>query len=96
MTGTPDQPDEPDFSGLGEEADEAQRAADAVRAVLNWYTHRIAAERRAAAPDEDQVARWVAAREAAFEDFDRLPEAGPVEQGRLAEVYAARLRELES
>jgi hypothetical protein len=89
-------PDEPDFSRLGDEGDEAQRAVDALRAVLNWYAHRIAAERRAQVPDEDQVAQWTAAREAAFEDFDQLRQADPNEQARLAELYAGRLRELES
>ncbi|WP_031522665.1 hypothetical protein [Streptomyces sp. NRRL F-5123] len=93
MTGTPH---EPDFTGLEGEGDEAQQAADAVRAVLNWYTARIVAGRRAPVPDEEQIAQWTADREATFADLDRLPHADPAERSRLAELYAARLRELES
>jgi hypothetical protein len=91
VTGTPD---EPDFSGLDE--GEAQQAIDVVQAVLHWYTEQIAAERRAPLPDEERIAQLTAGRSAAYQDLERLEDAGPEEEDRLAALYAARLRELES
>jgi hypothetical protein len=86
-------PDEPDFSGL--EEGEVQQAVDIVQAVLHWYTEQIAAERRAPLPDEERIAQLTAGRAAAYRDLERLEEADPEEEDRLAALYAARLRELE-
>lgn len=47
-------------------------------------------------PDDDRIAQLTADREAAYADFDRLREADPGKRARLAVLYAARLRELES
>ncbi|MFE4822881.1 hypothetical protein ACFRFU_42000 [Streptomyces sp. NPDC056704] len=90
MSGTPD---EPDFSGL--EAGEAQQAVDIVQAVVAWYTEHITAERRAPLPDEDRIAQLTADRTAAYQDLTRLEDADSEEEGRLAALYAARLRQLE-
>ncbi|GGN41142.1 hypothetical protein [Streptomyces fuscichromogenes] len=91
MPGTPDQPD---FSGLG--GGEDQHAADIVREVVHWYTEQIAAERRAPLPDEERLAQLTAGRTAAYQDLQRLENADAAEEDRLAALYAARLRELES
>ncbi|MER6075899.1 hypothetical protein ABT187_45570 [Streptomyces sp. NPDC001817] len=93
MAGTPD---DRDFSGLSEQGGEADQALQSVRAVLTWYTSQIAAERRAPLPDEERIEQLTTARETVHEDLDRLREASTEERARLAEVYAARLRELES
>ncbi|WP_432171203.1 hypothetical protein [Streptomyces sp. 1222.5] len=89
----PDTPDEPDFSGLG---GGDRHAADIVQEVVHWYTEQIAAERRAPLPDEERLAQLTAGRTAAYEDLQRLEEADAQEEDRLAALYAARLRELES
>ncbi|MEV7980863.1 hypothetical protein [Streptomyces sp. NPDC086519] len=91
MPGTPDQPD---FSGLG--GGEDQHAADIVQEVVHWYTEQIAAERRAPLPDEERLAQLTAGRTAAYQDLQRLEDADSEEEDRLAALYAARLRELES
>ncbi|MEU3619817.1 hypothetical protein ABZ725_47160 [Streptomyces sp. NPDC006872] len=90
----PGTPDEPDFSGL--EEGEAQQAVDIVQAVVAWYTEKIAAERRAPLPDGERIAQLTADRTAAYQDLQRLEDADPEEEDRLAELYAARLRQLES
>lgn len=89
----PGTPDESDFSGL--EKGEGQRAVDIVQEVVHWYTEQIAAERRAALPDEDRIAQLTADRMAAYQDLERLDDADPAEEDRLAALYAARLRQLE-
>jgi len=86
-------PDEPDFSGL--EQGEAQQAVDIVQEVVAWYTEAISAERRAPLPDDERIARLTADRAAAYQDLARLEEADWQEEQRLAELYAARLRQLE-
>ncbi|MET7356672.1 hypothetical protein [Streptomyces mirabilis] len=86
-------PDEPDLSGL--EAGEVQQAVDIVQEVVHWYTEQITAERRAPLPDEDRIAQLTADRTAAYQDLARLEDAGPEEEDRLAELYTARLRQLE-
>jgi hypothetical protein len=83
-----------DFPGL--EGGEGPQAVDDVRAVVNWYTEQITGERRAPLPDDDRIAELTAQRKAAYADLRRLEEAGPQERERLAALYAARLRELES
>jgi hypothetical protein len=85
-------PDEPDFSGL--EGGEEQAAEDAVQEVVNWYNTQIIAERRAPVPDEERIEELKAGRQAALADKAQLATADPEEAGRIAAVYAARLREL--
>jgi hypothetical protein len=85
-------PEDRDFTGL--EGGETSQAYDHVRAVVSWYAERIARERRAPLPDEDQIERWTAERKAAHEDLKRLETADAQETARLAEAYAARRREL--
>lgn len=86
------EPDVPDFSGLRSEDEQA--AEDAVREVVRWYGARLRAERRAPVPDEERIAELKAGREAACADQAQLATADPEEAGRIAEIYAARLREL--
>lgn len=90
----PGTPEERDFTGL--EGGEAEQAYDHVRAVMAWFTARIARERRAPLPDEEKIAKWTAERTAAHEDLTRLESADEQEMACLAEVYAARRRELEA
>lgn len=89
----PNTSDEPDFSGL--EEGEAQQVVDIVQAVVAWYTEQIAAERRAPLPDGERIAQLTADRTAVYQDLQRLEDASPEEEDRLAELYAARLRQLE-
>ncbi|MDK0524870.1 hypothetical protein [Streptomyces sp. ML-6] len=85
-------PETPDFSGL--EGGEESQAADIVRDVVLWYSTRIAAERRAAVPDEELLKELKAGRQAALADQAQLATADPQEAARIAAVYAARLKEL--
>ncbi|MFE5516032.1 hypothetical protein ACFQ9J_36490 [Streptomyces sp. NPDC056529] len=85
-------PDVPDFSGL--EGDGEQDAADRVQDVVTWYSTRLAAERRAPVPDEERVEELAAGRRAALADQQQLATADAEEQARIAEVYAALLKEL--
>ncbi|RSS57486.1 hypothetical protein [Streptomyces sp. WAC01280] len=85
-------PDTPDFSGL--EGGEEQDADDAVQEVVNWYNAQLLAERRAPVPDEERVAELKAGREAALADGAQLATAASEEADRIAEIYAARLKEL--
>ncbi|MGW1619939.1 hypothetical protein [Streptomyces sp. NPDC002172] len=64
--------------------------------VVHWYTEQIAAERRAPLPDEERLAQLTAGRTAAYRDLQRLEDSDAQEEDRLAALYAARLRELES
>lgn len=89
MSGTPDKPD---FSGL--EGGEEQGAQDAVQEVVNWYNTQIIAERRAPVPDEERIEELKAGRQAALADQAQLATADLEEAGRIAAVYAARLRKL--
>ncbi|MFF9887643.1 MULTISPECIES: hypothetical protein [Streptomyces] len=82
----------PDFSGL--EGGEEQQAQDAVQEVVNWYNAQITKERRAALPDEDRIEELKAGRQAALADQAQLATADPEETGRIAALYAARLKEL--
>ncbi|WP_067252772.1 hypothetical protein [Streptomyces sp. DSM 15324] len=71
------------------------RPNDIVQEIVHWYTEQIAAERRAPLPDEERLAQLTAGRTAAYQDLQRLEDADP-EEDRLAVLYAARLRDLES
>ncbi|MEU4898870.1 hypothetical protein AB0B12_42000 [Streptomyces sp. NPDC044780] len=82
----------PDFSGL--DGGDEQQAADLVRDVVTWYSTQLVAERRAPVPDEHRVEELTAGRQAALEDQQRLDTADPRETERIAELYAARLKEL--
>ncbi|MET9572444.1 hypothetical protein ABZY34_25490 [Streptomyces virginiae] len=82
----------PDFSGL--EGGDEQQAADIVRDVVTWYSSQIAAENRAPVPDEERIEELKTGRQAALEDQQRLTTADPEETGRIASLYAARLKEL--
>uniref|UniRef100_UPI002F91A730 hypothetical protein n=1 Tax=Streptomyces sp. NBC_01553 TaxID=2975877 RepID=UPI002F91A730 len=85
-------PDIPDFSGL--EGGEEAQAAGIVRDVVLWYSTQIVAEHRAAVPDEERLEELKAGRQAALADQAQLATAAPQEAARIAEVYAARLKEL--
>ncbi|MFJ6252622.1 MULTISPECIES: hypothetical protein [unclassified Streptomyces] len=85
-------PDVPDFSGL--EADEEQAAVEDIQEVVNWYTAQLVAEHRAPVPDEERMEELKAGRQAALADQQQLATADPEETARIAEVYAARLKEL--
>ncbi|MGW0538154.1 hypothetical protein [Streptomyces sp. NPDC003032] len=81
-----------DFSGL--EGGEEQAAEEAIQEVVNWYSSQLLAERRAPVPDEERVEELKAGREAALADQAQLATADVEESGRIAAVYAARLKEL--
>lgn len=81
-----------DFSGL--EGGEEEAAEEAIQEVVNWYNIQLLAERRAPMPDEERIAELKASREAALADGAQLATADPEEAGRIAAVYAARLKEL--
>ncbi|MFB7031544.1 MULTISPECIES: hypothetical protein [Terrabacteria group] len=85
-------PDVPDFSGL--EGGEEQQAEDAVRAVISWYNTQLITEQRSPVFDEERIEKLRAGRQAALADQQQLATADPEEAARIAEVYAARLREL--
>ncbi|MGW6513226.1 hypothetical protein ACWGCP_37955 [Streptomyces niveus] len=86
-------PDVPDFSEL-DESDDHQAATDAVKEVVSWYNAQILAERRSPGAGEERLEELKAAREAALLDGARLATADPQEAGRIAALYAARLKEL--
>ncbi|GGV53456.1 hypothetical protein [Streptomyces spectabilis] len=88
MSGTPDS----DFSGL--EGGEEQAAEEAIQEVVNWYNAQLLAERRAPVPDEERIEELKGGREAALADAVQLATADPEEAGRVAAVYAARLKAL--
>ncbi|MEU5583091.1 hypothetical protein ABZ791_36460 [Streptomyces huasconensis] len=81
-----------DFSGL--EGGQEQAAEEAIQEVVNWYNTQLLAERRAPVPDEERVEELKVGREAALADQAQLATADAEESGRIAAVYAARLREL--
>ncbi|WP_328315503.1 hypothetical protein [Streptomyces sp. NBC_00388] len=85
-------PDIPDFSGL--QGGEEQAAEDAVQAVVHWYSTQIVAEHRTPVPDEERVDELKSARAGALADQAQLATADPEDAARLAEFYAARLKEL--
>ncbi|WP_436960770.1 hypothetical protein [Streptomyces sp. SudanB182_2057] len=61
---------------------------------MNWYNIQLLEERRASVPDEERMEELKAGREAALADGAQLATADPEESGRIAAVYAARLKEL--
>lgn len=72
-----------------------EAAAELVEKVIAWYSQRILAERRAGAAPE-ALRELAARRQACVEDRDRLEDADAKETARLAALYAARLKDLES
>lgn len=86
-------PDVPDFSEL-DDTDEHQAAMDAVKEVASWYNAQILAERRSPVTDEERIEELKAARAAALADGAQLATVDSHQAGRIAAVYAARLREL--
>ncbi|MGN5392511.1 hypothetical protein [Streptomyces sp. JL7001] len=82
----------PDFSGL--EGGEEHAAEDTIQEVVNWYNTQIISERRAAVPDDERIEELKAGREGALADQAQLATADPEEADRIADVYAARLKEL--
>ncbi|MFB7482955.1 hypothetical protein ACFUEM_32905 [Streptomyces anulatus] len=87
-------PDIPDFSGL--EGGEEQAAVEAIQEVVNWYSAQLLAEHRAPVPDEERLEELKAGRAAALADQAQLVTADPEEAGRVAALYAARLKELKA
>ncbi|MFD9047835.1 hypothetical protein [Streptomyces zaomyceticus] len=85
-------PDTPDFSDL--EGGEEQAAEDVVREVVSWYNAQLLAQRRAPVPDDEKIEELKAGREAALADQAQLVTADPEDAARVAEFYAARLKEL--
>ncbi len=81
-----------DFSGL--EGGEEETAEEAIQEVVNWYNIQLLEERRAPVPDEERIEELKASREAVLADGAQLATADPEEAGRIAAVYAARLKEL--
>ncbi|WP_432128077.1 hypothetical protein [Streptomyces sp. bgisy082] len=82
------------FGSSGLEGGEDLAAVEDIQEVVNWYTAQLVAEHRAAVPDEERVEELKAGRQAALADQQQLATADPEETARIAEVYAARLREL--
>ncbi len=80
------------FSGL--EGGEEEAAEEAIQEVVNWYNIQLLEARRAPMPDEERIEELKASREAALADGAQLATADPEEAGRIASVYAARLKEL--
>ncbi|WP_258565637.1 hypothetical protein [Streptomyces sp. WELS2] len=60
--------------------------------MVNWYNTQLLEERRVPVPNEDRVEELKAGREAALADGAQLATADPQEAGRIAAVYAARLK----
>ncbi|MGW9453993.1 hypothetical protein [Streptomyces sp. NPDC055632] len=82
------------FGSSGLEGGEDLAAVEDIQEVVNWYTAQLVAEHRAPVPDEERVEKLKAGRQAALADQQQLATADPEETARIAEVYAARLREL--
>ncbi|MCO8308778.1 hypothetical protein [Streptomyces sp. RKCA744] len=72
-----------------------EAAVELVEKVIAWYSRRMLAERRAGAAGET-LSELAARRQACLEDRDRLEDADARETARLAALYAARLKDLES
>jgi len=72
-----------------------ETAVELVEKVIAWYSQRLLAERRAGA-DPQALGELAARRQACVEDRDRLQDADARETARLAALYAARLKDLES
>jgi hypothetical protein len=81
-----------DFSGL--EGGEYQAAEEAIQEVVNWYNIQLLEERRAPVPDEERIEELKAGRGGALADGAQLATADPEDAGRIAAVYAARLKDL--
>ncbi|MFE7958656.1 hypothetical protein [Streptomyces sp. NPDC057413] len=96
---TPDPQSAPDHTPGqlpdGQDAAGHEAAVELVEKVIAWYSRRILAERRAGAAPE-ALSELAAQRQACVEDRDRLEDADTKETARLAALYAARLKDLES
>ncbi|UQA91470.1 hypothetical protein [Streptomyces halobius] len=73
-----------------------ETTVERVGQAIAWYSERILAERRSAAPDPDRLDQLISRHRACLEDQERLEEAGPEELARIAAAYDALLTELES
>ncbi|MFI1839766.1 hypothetical protein [Streptomyces olivaceoviridis] len=96
---TPDPQSAPDHTPGplpdGQDAAGHEAAVELVEKVIAWYSQRILAERRAGA-DPQALSELAARRQACVKDRDRLQDADAPEAARLAALYAARLKDLES
>lgn len=80
--------------GDGDTGEEYEAAAQAVGAVIAWYSQQLRREHAAARPDTARIERLKADRQAAIADQRALIEAGPQEVARIMADYEARLRDL--
>jgi hypothetical protein len=80
--------------GDSEAGDGYEAAAQAVGAVIAWYSQQLRRERSAARPDTERIELLKADRQAAIADQRALIEAGPEEIARITAVYEARLKDL--
>lgn len=70
-------------------------AVELVGQVIAWYSQRILAARRAGASPQT-LSELIAQRLECVQDRDRLEDADAQETARLAALYAARLKELQT
>ncbi|WP_436961295.1 hypothetical protein [Streptomyces sp. SudanB182_2057] len=104
---TPDPPPAPDRAG-GQPPDDGldgvvdyevaadhEVAVELVGQVIAWYSQRILAAWRAGATPE-ALSELIAQRLECVRDRDRLEDANAQETARLAVLYAARLKELQT
>ncbi|MEU7088002.1 hypothetical protein [Streptomyces achromogenes] len=97
---TPDPHSAPDRAGAQPPDDELdgagyEVAVELVGQVIAWYSQRILAARRAGA-DPRALEELMAQRMECIRDRDRLEAADAQETARLAALYAARLKELQT
>jgi hypothetical protein len=83
-----------DYPGLAGYGSARESACDAVLAVMAWYAEQLVLEQRRPAPGPARVEELMSARRAARSDLERARTAGPQEAERIADEYAARLRDL--
>jgi hypothetical protein len=91
----PDTPSpEPSDSAVQSAGYEA--VAETLELVLAEYTRRLMDEKRSPAPDPARLEQLTAQRRECVRDRDRLQDASAQEVARIAELYAARWREIEA
>ncbi|WP_331767833.1 hypothetical protein [Embleya sp. NBC_00896] len=83
----------PEVPDRSETADH-EGGSETVGQVIAWYTERILAETRAAAPDTGRLARLRAERQACVSDRRELKYADPDRAAEITALYDARFREL--
>jgi hypothetical protein len=84
----------PDYSGLAGYGSARESASDAVLGVMAWYAEQIILEQQHPEPNPARIDELTSERRTAQTDLERAKLADLQEALRIADAYAARLRDL--